>query len=55
MVLSIFTPCIVAGRPIVNLTIPSFDSPWAPKIWFNGTAVIEFFSGNDFIPDEFFG
>ncbi len=49
-----FAPCIVAGLPNVNLTIPSFDSPCAPKISFRGAAVIEFFSGNRVAPKESF-
>ena len=50
MSVSILTPCIVAGRPMVNFTIPSFDSPWVPKISLRGAAVIEFFSGSDAWP-----
>src|SRR6266480_878914 len=36
------TPCIFAGRPNVNFTIPSFESPCVPKISLRGTAVIDF-------------
>ena len=50
MSLSIFTPCVVAGRPIVNLTIPSFDSPCTPKISLSGPAEIELFSGSEAPP-----
>ena len=48
-------PCIFAGRPNVNFTIPSFDSPCAPKISLRGAAVIEFFSGNGGAPNESLG
>src|SRR6266576_2397995 len=40
--LSILTPCIVAGWPIENFTIPLFVSPLIPKILFSGSALIEF-------------
>src|SRR6266700_2719434 len=46
MSLSMLVPCIFAGRPIVNLTMPSLDSPCALNISLRGPAVIEFFSGS---------
>ena len=55
MSLPILMPCIVAGLLNVNFTIPSFDSPCAPKISFRGAALIEFFSGNGAGPHESFG
>src|SRR5437016_3748352 len=50
IVLSILTPCIFAGRPIVNFTIPSFASPCVSKISLSGAALIEFFSASDGCP-----
>src|SRR5437773_492600 len=55
IVLSIFTPCMVAGRPNVNFTIPSFASPFVRKILFSGSPEMEFFSGNEFPPNDSFG
>jgi len=46
MVLPSVTPCIFAGRPKVNFTIPLFTSPLLRKILFNGSAVIVLISGN---------
>lgn len=46
IVLSILTPCICAGRPIMNFTIPLFTSPFKPKSVFSGSADTALFSGN---------
>ena len=45
MVLSRLTPCTLAGRPKVNLSIPLFASPLLRKILFSGSAVIVLTSG----------